>query len=355
MENYRRWGRSKEELINTSKSIMTVNELIESLILGRIKLSQGLMLTKVLYGKSLTRESFQWLCNEIDYYEEPSSLPDYRIIDCDIKVRVFVPYFGIREEVLDTSIFDRFLEGNDKAYASPNKMLIRQSLESIESSVGLKSGTVEMALLPGQVKLLMKYYSLPSGYKLEKMYQEARADYIKNIVPCVRNRLISILQTEVSSSSLVSTPLQNSVSGKKKVFISYGWEDETHIAWVKQLAERLSEYFDVRIDKKTPFGTDLNVFMEQTVTDSDRVLLILTPIYKEKADKRQNGIGYESVLISSELYKNQKTTKFIPIIRKGKVSECFPNYLGSRKGLDMTDDALFEQNLEALIEDISHN
>ena len=334
---------------------MTVNELIQSLILGNIKLSQGLLLTKVIYGSLLKRESYQWLCNEIDHYEDPASLPDYRIIDCQIKVRVFVPYFGIKEEVLNTSIFDGFMEGKDKAYASPNKMLIRQSLESIESSIDSVEHTVEMPLLPGQVNLLAKYYTLSPGCEIQRMYQEASADYIKSIVPSVRNRLIEILQTEVAASTVEPTSQDVSGINKKQVFISYGWEDDEHTAWVRHLAERLSEFFEVKIDIKTPFGTDLNMFMEQMVTGADRVLLILTPVYKEKADSRQNGIGYESVLISSELYRNQGTTKFIPIIRKGNVQECFPHYLGGRKGLDMSKDDCFEQNLKVLIEDIGTN
>ena len=53
-----------------------------------------------------------------------------------------------------------------------------------------------------------------------------------------------------------------------------------------------------------------------------------------------------------ELYKNQGTTKFIPIIRKGDVLESFPIYLGQRKGLDMTDDTLFDKSFAVLIDDI---
>ena len=106
------------------------------------------------------------------------------------------------------------------------------------------------------------------------------------------------------------------------------------------------------VDVKLPLGADLNVFMEQMIKNADRVLLILTPKYKEKADTRQNGVGYESVIISSELYKNQGTTKFIPIIRKGDVLESFPIYLGQRKGLDMTDDTLFDKSFAVLIDDI---
>ena len=95
--------------------------------------------------------------------------------------------------------------------------------------------------------------------------------------------------------------------------------------------------------------------MEQMITKADRVLLILTPTYKEKADKRENGVGYESVLISTELYKNQGTHKFIPIVRKGDFDVSYPIYLGTRKGVDMRNDDVLESVLEELVEDIRNN
>lgn len=121
------------------------------------------------------------------------------------------------------------------------------------------------------------------------------------------------------------------------------------------MADRLRPHFDVKIDVKQPFGTELNLFMERMVSESDRVLIILTPTYKLKADKRENGVGYESVLISDELFKDQNTIKFVPIIRKGAKKECYPLYLGNRKGVLMTDDNAFDDVVEELINDILEN
>ena len=332
---------------------MTINELIQDLIFDRIKLSQALMYVKVTYGKSLKKDSYEWVCSELDHYEDAKSIPDYRIINCDVKVQVFIPFFGSREETLDTSIINNSLSDSVKAYASPNKMLIRQSITSIEQSIGSLGKFIEMELLPNQIEMLMRFYSLPTGARLEKMYQESRSEYILNILSSVRDKLVSILQEELLTSSNSTGHIKpEPVAGKKRVFISYGWDSIEHKDWVIRLAERLSKYFDVVIDAKVPLGTDLNHFMEQMVTSSDRVLLILTPLYKEKADKRLKGVGYESVLISSELYANQLTTKIIPVIRKGTIEECYPLYLGSRKGLDMTDDKFYEQRISELIKDI---
>ena len=333
---------------------MNAKELIHKLILREIKVSQGMMLAKALYKDCLTKESYQWICFELDHYVKPESIPEYRVIDCVIKVVIRGYYIGRRVEELDTSYINSILSDTDKPFASPNKMLIRQSIESLEDSLEATCSMCQMELLKDQVELLMQYYKIPDGCRVDKMYQECRIEHIKNIIPCVRNNLIDILQQEVvpvESKDAIHEKSRN----RKTVFISYGWDSAEHREWVKKLAERLSLYFDVLIDEEVPLGGDLNVFMEEKIKSADRVLLILTPVYKEKADNRVNGVGYESVLISSDLYCNQGSTKFIPIIRKGTVEECYPRYMGRRKGLYMTDDGLYERCVEKLVNDIIKN
>ena len=220
---------------------MEVKELIRNLIFGRITLSQGLMLSKVLYEHSLCEDSYKWICNELDHYEDAATMPEYRVIDCDIKVRVNVPYLGIKVETLDTTILNRYIT---RPYASPNKMLIRQGIESIEQLLESAGHLVEMELSQGQIDTIMKFYNVPRGCSIETMYQECRVEQVKNIIPSVKNRLISILQTEVMSSH---NSYEGIASSKKKVFISYGWDDERHCKWVRDLANRLSFYYEVVI------------------------------------------------------------------------------------------------------------
>lgn len=334
-----------EEQIN-----MSVEKLLQKLIMREISLSQCLMLCKVKYKDSLSETSYHWICNELEHYDDPLSLPDYRILDCALKLK-YTYYLGTQIEELDTSFINKQMNDINKPYASPNKMLVRQGIESIENSINTIHENVQMILPKELMEMTMKYYTYPSGCKIEQMFQECRVEQIKNIIPCVRNRLINILETEVLQSSL-NHCAQKKTFARKKVFISYGWDNPAHRDWVQNLAKMLSKYFEVIVDEKLPLGGDLNVFMEQMIKNADRVLLILTPKYKEKADTRQNGVGYESVIISSELYKDQGTTKFIPIIRRGNVWESYPIYLGQRKGLDMTDDTLFDKSFAVLVDDI---
>ena len=103
-----------------------------------------------------------------------------------------------------------------------------------------------------------------------------------------------------------------------KVFISYSWEDEAHKQWVKSLTDRLIENgIDATLDQyDLTLGERLPVFMEQSITTADYVLIICTPTYKEKADNRKGGVGYEGHIISGELFAKGNERKFIPVIPK---------------------------------------
>jgi hypothetical protein len=56
--------------------------------------------------------------------------------------------------------------------------------------------------------------------------------------------------------------------------------------------------------------------MEQAVANSDFVIVVCTPNYAERANKRQGGVGYESIIVTAELAERMLTNKFIPV-RKG--------------------------------------
>ncbi len=150
----------------------------------------------------------------------------------------------------------------------------------------------------------------------------------------------------------IATSDTTNVSPKKKVFISYCWEDDEHKKWVHKLAEDLKSDFDVKIDVEQPIGTDLNQFMESMINSCDKVLIIVTPEYKDRADDRLKGVGYETTLITNKLISNQNEIKFIPIIRKGSKEESYPSYIGNRKGLDMKDNSKYDDALKLLVDNL---
>lgn len=136
-----------------------------------------------------------------------------------------------------------------------------------------------------------------------------------------------------------------------KVFISYSWEDEDHKKWVKKLADYLLEHgIDAYLDQyDLTLGDRLPMFMEQSIHDADYVLVICTPKYKDKADKRIGGVGYEGHIITGELFSKGNEKKFIPVIRKGSVQESMPTYFLGKLAVDLSGGADYKSNLEDLL------
>lgn len=125
----------------------------------------------------------------------------------------------------------------------------------------------------------------------------------------------------------------------KTVFISYSWDDEEHKEWVRSLADDLVKHgVDVLLDQyDLSVGHELTFFMEKAMT-ADKVLLIITPSYRLKADKRTGGVGYEYSLFTKELYdKAPDTSRIIPVLRKGSHKDSLPTFMQTRICYDMTD------------------
>jgi hypothetical protein len=114
-----------------------------------------------------------------------------------------------------------------------------------------------------------------------------------------------------------------------RAFISYAWEDRQHKQWIKEIAVKLRlDGVELLLDQwELAPGDELAEFMERAVKNSDAVLIVCTPTYKTKSDKRTGGVGYEGSIISAELVTGTARRKFIPILRKGEWSDAAPSWL----------------------------
>lgn len=140
-----------------------------------------------------------------------------------------------------------------------------------------------------------------------------------------------------------------------KVFISYSWDDSRHKSWVLNLARALADNgVEVILDQfELQLGRNLTHFMERSVKDADKVLLIMTKNFKLKAEGRQGGVGYEFSMINAEWYKNQTdNNKFIPILRGADRKASVPVFVNTFVSLDMRDDANWDENIKALLRTI---
>jgi TIR domain len=134
-----------------------------------------------------------------------------------------------------------------------------------------------------------------------------------------------------------------------KVFISYSWDSKEHQDWVLNLANRLiTEHgIEVILDQyDLQAGKNMTRFMERNIALADKVVLILTPKYKLKAEKSEGGVGFEHSMISQELFEIQaNNTKFIPVLRSGKHKDSAPGYIKTLIYHSMVDDMIFESDI----------
>ena len=139
-----------------------------------------------------------------------------------------------------------------------------------------------------------------------------------------------------------------------KVFISYSWESKEHSDWVNSLADKLlADGIEAIIDSyDVSPGDRLPKFMESSIKDSDYVIIICTEEYKRKANNREKGVGYESHIISAELYNNHNDRKFIPIIRQGEFNTALPTYLDGKLAIDLRGNPFNETAYKDLIASI---
>jgi len=135
-------------------------------------------------------------------------------------------------------------------------------------------------------------------------------------------------------------------------FVSYAWESKEHKQWVKEISARLrSDGVDILLDQwSTVPGDQLPRFMEAAVRDNDFVLIICTPVYKEKSDNRKGGVGYEGDIMTSQVYITGNDKKFIPILRDGDWSEAAPTWIQGKFYIDLCNNPYDEENYRILLE-----
>jgi hypothetical protein len=138
------------------------------------------------------------------------------------------------------------------------------------------------------------------------------------------------------------------------VFISYSHDSKLHKTWVAKLATDLrGNGVDVVLDQwDLALGQDVALFMQRGVASSDRVIMVCSEEYVKKADGGSGGVGYERLVITSEVVENIDTKKFIPVIRGNTSSLKVPRCIGPRLYVDFTRDDDYVPKLEELLREI---
>jgi hypothetical protein len=139
-----------------------------------------------------------------------------------------------------------------------------------------------------------------------------------------------------------------------RVFVSYSHDSDAHKAWVLKLATDLrTASVDASLDQwDLAVGQDTSAFMQRGISESNRVVLVCTENYVRKAEAGSGGVGYERLIVTSELVQNIDTKKFIPLVRNNGLKGKVPNFLGPRLYVDFSDDTQYAAKLEELLREI---
>ena len=136
-----------------------------------------------------------------------------------------------------------------------------------------------------------------------------------------------------------------------KVFISYSHDSPEHKQWVSELGAKLRRNgVDAILDQwELKLDQDMTQFVESSVRDADRVLVICTDSYVRKANAGEDGVGYEPMIVTRKLVEDLGTNKFIPIIRPMFGEEKTPDFLEEQVYFDFTDDTQFDEKFDELL------
>lgn len=138
-----------------------------------------------------------------------------------------------------------------------------------------------------------------------------------------------------------------------KVFISYSHDTQAHKKWVLELAQRLRNAgVDAILDQfRVGLGDDLGGFMERSVDESDRIIMVCTDNYVTKANSGLGGVGYEKMIMTAEYMTNIDSNKVIPLIRQNGTHNV-PTFLQTRLHINFSREDEYELQFDNLLREI---
>ncbi|MCK6388148.1 MAG: toll/interleukin-1 receptor domain-containing protein [Zoogloea sp.] len=127
-----------------------------------------------------------------------------------------------------------------------------------------------------------------------------------------------------------------------------------HKLWILKLATDLREHgVDATLDQwDLAPGQDVAAFMQKGILEADRVLLVCSDSYVNKAETGTGGVGYERLIVTGEVVQNIDTRKFIPLVRANPGEPRIPRFLGPRLYIDFSDDANYKEKREELLREL---
>lgn len=80
--------------------------------------------------------------------------------------------------------------------------------------------------------------------------------------------------------------------------------------------------------------------------------MVCSNTYVSKAEARAGGVGFEQLIVTSEVVQTIDTKKFIPLVRGNSVEPFVPRFLGPRIYIDFNEDAAYEAKRDELLREL---
>lgn len=200
-------------------------------------------------------------------------------------------------------------------------------------------------------KKFRKAQKVGNCFVLESVYNTISASYkvlMKQAAEIEKDAV-----SEQKSNQLPTWPFETNAD-HRRVFISYSWDNDVHMAWVLQFCQDLrTKGVDAVIDQAMRKGRDLIDFMEKGIANAHRVLVVGTPNYKRKSEEEKGGVKYEQNIIKASILHGIGSDRYITILREGnEFTDSFPAIISTKGGYDMRRDDAYQEHLTALVHEI---
>jgi hypothetical protein len=136
-----------------------------------------------------------------------------------------------------------------------------------------------------------------------------------------------------------------------RVFISYSHDSAEHKKWVLDFATTLrNRGVDAVLDQwDLKPGDDLPHFMETQLKSAECVLMVCSSRYVEKANAGEGGVGYEKMILTSNLLSRIDNSKVIPVIRQPAGTNNVPTFLSTKLFVNFSSDSELEFSFDELL------
>ncbi len=316
-----------------------MKKLLEKLLNDEGKLSLLLLEARQYAENANDEKLIAFINGELEGYTG-ENLPDYRKIKAVIIVTIKDAYGRITHQNVP---FD-FSKLSDSIDFDLSIVHMSDGIAFIEDTlVGFSGNLAERQIPVPVVEMLSKTFKFNNPHlNLSTAKHEINISAVRFILSKVRQDLISGLQKIYKPTEMILDVISKEIKpNEKNVFVTYAWESEDHndkvISFVDFL---LKKGYNASMDRKETqeeTSINLNKMMIEGLQNSDKVIVILSPKYKEKADKFEGGVGTEFQIILEQIKSN--TNKFIFVsFGNNTKNDIIPIGISGREILDLKKD-----------------